>query len=361
MRYLNHAGTSWPKPAAVVHAVRDALSAEPSQHNELSERALGDIAGEFDSGRLLVTSGCTAALALVFADLPWIEGDVLLTSSLEHHALDRQAQMVELHRGVARIALGYEPGQPLDLPELQRQLSTGRVRAVAVTAASNVTGELLPLGQIAEHTRRHGALLIVDAAQTFGTDLFDEAAQVADVLVVAGHKAAQGPQGIGLLFARSEVEFTCPGASCEVGEQACATFPGFCDVGSVNLAGLCGLAAGLSWSRARGRARIGERTRSLAGQLRAALAERDDVQLLGPGADVDSRRMTAVVSFLPQRGALGEVARFFADRGVLVRGGTHCAPLALASLGVEGCVRVSFGPDSTEEDVALLLSGLDAL
>jgi selenocysteine lyase/cysteine desulfurase len=155
------------------------------------------------------------------------------------------------------------------------------------------------------------------------------------------------------------VRFTCPTATCEIGAGAAglrSPFPGFCDLGSVNLPALAGLAAAISWQEQRGAASR-ERPVALARRLRDALVERPGCRVLGG----DGPR-TATVSLLLDRLPLAEAQGRFAARGVEVRAGTHCAPMALDALGApDGCVRVSFGPHNVDADVDAVLAAVDAV
>ncbi len=105
MKYCNHAGTSWPKPEGVAEAMHETLVADPREHAAIFARSHAAIASFFGAGasadRLLLTPSCTSALAIVIGDLPWQHGDVVVTSSLEHHAL---VQQLVWHRGVEHLA-----------------------------------------------------------------------------------------------------------------------------------------------------------------------------------------------------------------------------------------------------------------
>ncbi|HXI01695.1 MAG TPA: aminotransferase class V-fold PLP-dependent enzyme, partial [Candidatus Saccharimonadales bacterium] len=253
MIYANNAGTSWPKPPEVREAVAATLAAPPEEAPRLLAAAHEEIAGFLgvkDPARLLLTQGCTSALALAIGDLPWESGDVVVTSSLEHHALERPVAKLVRERGVIHRAAPYRPGLPVDPGFVSGVLGEGRVRLVALTAASNVTGEILPVEEIAGMAHRHGALCLVDAAQTAGLLPIDAERLGVDILVFAGHKGPLGPQGIGGLWAAPHVEFRSPAAACEIGgsrraDGACSPFPGYCDAGSANVAGAAGLAAGM--------------------------------------------------------------------------------------------------------------------
>ena len=133
--------------------------------------------------------------------------------------------------------------------------------------------------------------------------------------------------------------------------------PGYCDVGSVNLAGAVGLAAALDWITLRGVEETGGRARRLATRLVAGVAERDGVALLGGEGP-----RTATVSLRVEGLALAEAEGRFRAEGLTVRAGQHCAPLACEALGQPaGTLRISFGPFNGVDDVEQVLAVLDKL
>ncbi len=342
--------------------MQHALAAPPSAHAALFTAAHAAIARSFDlpaPERLLLTSSCTQALGVVLGDLPWQAGDVVVTSSLEHHALLRPVQKLVHERGVVAVHAPYRRGEPIALDVVEATLRAGRVRLVAVTGASNITGERLPIAELAALAHRHGALLLLDAAQLAGVVPFTVAGLGVDILVFAGHKGMNGPLGIGGLWAAPAVAFACPTAACELGDRPGAgwsPYPGFCDVGSVNLPGACGLAAALDWLAALP-ATQRELPLSMAAQLRAALRERPFAQVLGGDGP-----HTATLSLDLPAPALARAQQHFEQRGIVVRVGQHCAPQALASLGKPaGCLRISFGPSNAPADLDAVLAALDAL
>ncbi|MCA9695716.1 MAG: aminotransferase class V-fold PLP-dependent enzyme [Myxococcales bacterium] len=356
--YLNNAGTSWPKPPVVAEAVADTLAADPRAHEAIFDRARAVIAGFFGVAaptQLLLTPACTSALTVALENLPWETGDVVVTSSLEHHALIRPIEALARLRGVVHRVIGYRPGRPFDLDELADALAGGRVRVVAVTAASNVTGELLPVREIVALARRRGALSLIDGAQTAGLAPLAVDALGADMLTFAGHKAPLGPQGIGGLWIGDGVKFAATSARCLAG--ACVVSgapPSYCDTGSVPLAAAAGLAASLSWLQAAAPSPW-EHARGLAVALRAGLRARERCVIFGG----DGPHTAAVSLQLPDL-PLARAEAFFRERGLLVRAGRHCAPLALRALGCpEGTIRVSFGPFNRASDVAAILAAID--
>ncbi|HKP56632.1 MAG TPA: aminotransferase class V-fold PLP-dependent enzyme [Polyangiales bacterium] len=357
--YANNAGTTWPKAPGVVEAASAALAAPPEASQRTLQAAHDEVClalGIAQPERLLLTGSCTSALAILLSDLPLQAGDVVLTSALEHHALVRPIQQLVLARGVVHEVSPYSPSAPFDLDFARRVLRGGRVRLIALSGASNVTGESLPIDEIGELARAHGVPLLLDAAQTMGVLPIDVRTLPIDMLVFAGHKGPLAPHGIGGLWAAPHIELQSPAAVCEIGAEAgatrCASFPSGCDVGSINLAAAAGLATALRWRRAQ-TGDLYRDARAHASRLRRALRELPGCRVFG-GYETPH---TAAVSFLLDGLPLARAEAHFAQRGVTLRAGQHCAPLALQAIGApQGTLRASFGPFNRESDVDAILA-----
>ena len=358
--YANNAGTTWPKPPGVVEAASAVLAAPPYASHHILTEARAELSHTLcisEPERILLTGSCTAALALAIGDFPLQPGDIVLTSALEHHALMRPLQQLELTRGVEVAVAPYAPGAPFDLEYAERLLREGHVRLIAVSAASNVTGEVLPIAALGQLARAAGVPLLLDAAQTMGVLPIDVRALPVDMLVFAAHKGPLAPHGVGGLWVAPHVSLQSPAALCELepGSKVvprCATFPGDCDVGSVNLAAVAGLVAALRWRRAQS-GDVYAQPRALAARLRRALREQPGCHVFGG----DNAEHTAALSLRIENLPLDRAEAFFAERGIIVRAGQHCAPSALRAIGaLEGTVRISFGPFNHDSDVDAILA-----
>lgn len=356
MSFLNHAGTSWPKPDCVQAAVAASLRADPADWGRDFEREHGRVCEAFGiaaTERLLLTPGCTAALSLAISDHSWRAGDRLLSSSLEHHALSRPASLLH-ERGVAVERVPRASDGPFDLDVLERELARGGVRLVAVTAACNVTGELLPVAEIIARAHAHGALCLVDGAQVCGWLPIDLVGMGVDLFAFAGHKGLLAPWGIGGLYAAPEVAMTSPAASCALpapGEEAsCATMPGYCDGGSVDRAALAGLVAALDWLAQPEQAGGLERARGQVERLACALEECPGVRLHGVR---DPAARLPTIAFTHEERPTRDLVDALARRGVVVGSGLQCAPLAHEALGTApgGVVRLSTGRTTHEDEL----------
>jgi selenocysteine lyase/cysteine desulfurase len=364
--YANNAGTTWPKAPGVVEAASAALAAPPEASRHTLQAAHDEVClalGIEQTERLLLTGSCTSALAMLLADLPLEAGDVVLTSALEHHALVRPIQQLVLSRGVVHEVSPYTPSAPFDLEFARRVLRSGRVRLIALSCASNVTGELLPVAEIGELARGHGVPLLLDAAQTMGIVPIDVRTLPVDMLVFAGHKGPLAPHGIGGLWAAPHIELQSPAAVCEIGATGaeaaagrprCTSFPSGCDVGSINLAAAAGLATALRWRRAQPADPYRDAC-ARAARLRRALREQPGCRVFG-GSETPH---TAAVSFLMERLPLARAEAHFAERGITLRAGQHCAPFALQAIGApEGTLRASFGPFNRDGDVDAIVAAV---
>lgn len=354
--YLNHAGTSWPKPKSVLDAAASVYSVEPVSWPALFQSAHQAVADFFhvDRGRLLLTPSCTSALSVAIMDHDWRTGDRVLTSNYEHHALERNLAKLS-ERGIDVLALPCGVDTLLDLDALRRELKSGDVRLVALTAACNVTGQLLPVAETISLAHEAGALVLVDGAQIAGWWDLDLAELGADMFTFAGHKGLQAPWGIGGLYVAPEVSMNCPFATCErptTQSASCGVMPGYCDTGSVDLAALAGLAASCRWLSQSARASRLRIARDLAQEFADSIRSLPGVTL--HGEDPMQRKMPTVAITLDQESPAELAARLRA-KGLISSGGFQCAPKAHFALGTDrhGVVRFSYGPLSQREDVEL--------
>ena len=125
----------------------------------------------------------------------------VLSTIVEHHA-----NMLPWRR-LARVELLDAPASPEQLLDDMRRALEDRHRpigVVAITGASNVTGEVFPLAEIGRLAHEHGALLAVDAAQLAPHRTIDMVAMGIDFLALSGHKM-YAPFGGGALIAPSAV------------------------------------------------------------------------------------------------------------------------------------------------------------
>ncbi|EMI52245.1 cysteine desulfurase family protein [Rhodopirellula sallentina SM41] len=370
MPYLNHAGTSWPKPPAVACAVEKAIHTSPDQWPELFEQAHATICRFFGVGsvdQLLITPGCTSSLATAIANVPLSPGDRVLTSCWEHHAL--HAPLIKLeNRGIRVEMVRANNSCPFDLEHLEESLKAGNVKLVAITAACNVTGDLLPYKETIHLARRYGSMTLIDAAQIAGWVDLDLNNIDADLVAFGGHKAMQTPWGIGGLFVNSNVPMDCVSSQCELPQrsvsksndnQRFSTKLEYCDVGSVDQFSLAGLSAACRWLSDPAREDRLSIARQQITRLRQAIEQHSKALCYG---HPDETARLPSIAFGVAGHSSGTVANVLKQHRVITSGGFQCSPQSHQSLGTQanGVVRISVGIDQPEDDIDRAIEGINA-
>ncbi|MCW2618998.1 MAG: Selenocysteine lyase [Modestobacter sp.] len=252
------------------------------------------------------------------------------------------------------------------LRALGAELAAAPYALVAVTGASNVTGEALPLDDVVLLAHAAGARVLVDGAQLVPHRRFSLAATGADYVAFSGHKA-YAPFGSGALVGRRDWLDQAPaylaggGAVQEVTveETRWAPAPHRHEGGSPNVLGAVALAAACDALAGLPAGALAAHERVLRERLVSGLSALPGVRVLRIWAD--SAEPTGVVSFTVAGADPGLVAAYLsAEHGIGVRDGRFCAHPLLARLGVpQGALRASVGVGSTLADVERLLTALD--
>lgn len=343
LRYLNNAGTSWPKSPGCADTVAEVMAADPRTYGTLFEQARADIArclGIAAPAELLLTPGCTSALATALRRIPWAPGDAVLTSAVEHEAVLAPIGDLVRNVGIEHRKVPYRKGDAFDLERCGELLADGKVRWVVVTAASNVTGECLPVETIVAQARRHGARVMLDAAQVVGLSALQVDTLGVDAVAFAGHKGPLAPLGVGGLWLG-------PDAPMEIG---------FCDVGSVDLPSAVAMSRSLLWLASDAAPSIGTAA-SLRNKLRAALVRTPGCHVFG-----EAGPSTGVVSACFDALPVEKAEAVFAAKDIVIRAGRHCAASTVEMLGApEGTVRFSFGRQNQTGDVDAVMRVVAAL
>ncbi|WP_369138472.1 aminotransferase class V-fold PLP-dependent enzyme [Modestobacter versicolor] len=302
----------------------------------------------------------TDALNLLAGCVP--DGGAVLVLDCEHHADLLPWQQ----RGPVTV-LPTAPTVVETLRALGAELVAARYALVAVTGASNVTGEALPLDEVVQLAHAAGARVLVDGAQLVPHRRFSLAASGADYVAFSGHKT-HAPFGSGALVGRRDWLDAAPaylaggGAVQEVTveETSWAAAPHRHEGGSPNVLGAVALAAACEALAALPAGALADHERALRERLVAGLGALPGVRVLRIWAD--SAEPTGVVSFTVAGADPGLVAAYLsAEHGIGVRDGRFCAHPLLARLGVPaGALRASVGVGCTLDDVDRLLTALDA-
>jgi selenocysteine lyase/cysteine desulfurase len=385
--YMDHgASTHPPRPVletykdflehsyANVHRGRHYLSQMATDRFEhVSDDILRFIGGTRDRNTVILCGNTTQALDLAAHVMAHREG-ITLVSLMEHHSND----LPHRARG-AVVHFGVRDDGTIDYDDLESKLGRHRVKLVAVTGASNVTGYLPDLDRVARSTHAHGALLLVDAAQLLAHAPIDvrpnhDPGHI-DFLAGAGHKA-YAPFGSSFLFGPTAALDEAPpyipagGTVLYVTEDEAyyKKSPDRHEGGTPNIAGAVALGAALRFLEEVGMAEVRAHERALVARAMGALAGIEGVRVLGhpdPGRRIGALSLT--IEGVPHELAASILNR---EAAIAVRNGCFCAhPYLHRLLGLEdttelrrrlvageevelpGAVRPSLGIFNDEEEV----------
>ena len=366
MIYFDNAATSWPKPRGVAAAMADQLEhaggnpGRAGHHLSLAaasvvadaREAVARLFNVADPSRIVFTHNATHALNLALYGL-LRSGDHVVTTSIEHNSVMRPLRHLE-RSGVELTVVACRRDGTLDVDAVARALRSD-TRLLVATHASNVSGTLLPIGELSTLARSRGVLVLVDASQTAGAIPIDVAAMGVDLLAFTGHKALLGPTGTGGLYIRNGVELKPllrGGTGSESAHEVQPLFlPDAHESGTVNVTGLAGLHASVRFLFDIGIEEVRAHQQKLMTRFFSAAQTVPGLRIHGP---LDPQARCGTVSFTLNGTTSSNVALLLDESfSVMARAGLHCAPAAHKTLGTfpTGTVRFSFSWFNTEAEV----------
>ncbi|WP_339312191.1 aminotransferase class V-fold PLP-dependent enzyme [Paenibacillus sp. FSL M7-0896] len=375
--YLDHAATSWPKPPEVAAAMVEALeqsgaNAGRGNHSlaigtgRVLVRArmlLAELFGVANAQDIAFTHNTTMGLNMAIKGTLQ-PGDHVVSTMTEHNSVRRPLEYLRRSIGIEVDYIQADREGQINLHELQRSLRPN-TRMVICNHSSNLLGSILPIGDIGDIVKSHGAVFLVDAAQSAGALNINVAAMNIDLLAFPGHKGLLGPQGTGGLYISPGMDLEPlmhggTGSQSENSEQP-SVRPDRYEAGTQNAVGIAGLLAGVKAVKALGVEQIHMQEWKLTQLLMEGLAAIPGMRILGPAPGAPR---SGIVAFVVEGQESAHIAhRLDREYQIAVRAGMHCTPLAhqAADTLASGAVRASVGVSSTEADVQRLLLAMDEM
>ena len=373
--YLDNAATT-QKPKQVLDVLRhyyeqDNANVHRGVHT-LAERATAEYEASRDKLKnfinansrkeVLFTRGTTTGLNWVakFAEQLLQPGDEIVISIMEHHANIIPWQQAAAKTG-AVLKFAYLKDGELDMADLVDKM-TDQTKFVSITHVSNVLGVINPVKEIAKLAHDHGALMVVDGAQSAPHMAIDVQDLDCDFFTLSGHKMA-GPTGIGVLYGKEAllnqmdpIEFG--GEMIDFVYEQTATWtelPWKFEAGTPNIADAIGLGAAVDYLTELGMANIHQHEQELIDYVMPKLREIDGLTIYGPK---DNHRRGGVISFNIDGLHPHDVATALDMEGVAVRAGHHCAQPLINYLDVSATARASFYIYNTFADCDKLVEAI---
>lgn len=376
--YFDNGSTSWPKAPQVAEAMSELLTKGAFNINRGNYEGAYEVEGLVletreklakmfhceDSKRVLFSPGITHSLNYFIKGF-LKAGDHVIVSGIEHNAVMRPLRQMEAYGVTYDIAATAEDGSVT--AEAVEELVQPKTKAVIISHASNVCGTVLPIETIGRVCKKHDLFFAVDSAQSAGTIPIDMEKCGIDFLAFTGHKGLLGPQGIGgfLISERLDAQMA-PYLAGGTGSQSDSldmptNLPDKYESGTMNLPGIIGLHAALSYIEEIGINHIHDKKMELTSYFLERVKEFPNIRVVGR-QDVQDR--VAVVS-LDFQGDDNAVIAFELEQnyGIMTRVGLHCAPIAHQSLHTypQGTVRFAFSANNTREEIDRCIDGFREL
>jgi len=381
--YFDNAATS-PKPRQVIEAVKEfyekynanvhravhTLSLEATELYENAHKEVAKFIDAKDMEEIIFVRGTTEAIN--FVAYSWglrnlSREDEVIVSLMEHHSNIVPWEILSKIRGFKVKYADVNADGTLNYEALEKAISQ-KTKIVSVTHVSNVTGAINNVKRVVKAAHEHGALVLVDGAQSVPHIPVDVKDLDVDFLAFSGHKML-APTGIGVLYGKRELlEKMEPfhGGGEMIHEVSFNPATGRCliswndlpwkfEAGTPNISGGIGLMAAIKYLKKLGMENVKAHECTLTEYALKRMEECEKVTVYGPG-DASSR--CGIIPFNIEGFNSHDVALFLDSYGIMIRSGFHCAQPLHQKLGLSSSARASFYIYNTKEEIDQFIEAL---
>ncbi|MFX0109771.1 cysteine desulfurase [Bacillus pumilus] len=372
--YLDSAATS-QKPRVVIDAMNEYYRSYNSNVHRgvhtLGTKATDAYEGAREKVRafirassvqeIIFTRGTTTALntvAISYARANLKEGDEIVITHMEHHANIIPWQQAAKATGATLKYIPLQEDGTLSLEDV-KQTITHQTKIVAVTHVSNVLGTINPIKEIAKIAHDHGAIIVVDGAQSTPHMQIDVQDLDCDFFAFSGHKMC-GPTGIGVLYGKKDLLNNMEPAEfggemidfVDLYDSTWKELPWKFEAGTPIIAGAVGLGKAIDFLNDIGMEEVSRYEHQLATYALERFKELEGATVYGP------QHRAGLVTFNLDDVHPHDASTVLDTEGVAIRAGHHCAQPLMKWLGVSATARASFYLYNTEEEIDKLIAAL---
>lgn len=328
-----------------------------------SREALAAFLGAGSPDEIVFTRNTTEAINLAAQGLDLPDGSTILTTDREHNSNLVPFQRLEAD-GYEHETVPSADDGTVSVEAFKDRLEDGDVSLVSLVHMSNLDGYVAPVREIAEIAHDHGALVLVDGAQSAPHVPVDVDELGVDLFAMSVHKM-MGPTGVGTLWGRPEIleglEPLIAGGSTiadtTLDEHELLEPPGRFEAGLQDFAGLVATRAAVEYVEGLGLEAIHEHEARLSTRLQDGIEQLGGTTIGAPAA-----KGNGIVSFSLEGLDIHQLAILLEDKGdICVRAGLHCLNSWFNARDLEGSCRASLYAYNTVEEVETVLDVLEEI
>lgn len=377
MAYFDNAATTYPKPKDVYEFMdnfyrnyggsyaRGSYNSEnPIINIVLNTRAKMKEVLNARNKAVVFTATATIALNMIIQGLikkNKVKKNIYI-SSFEHNAVTRILEYYKNKGDIEIDILEIENNYSYNLEKLRYQFDKKKPDILIISHASNVTGLIAPVEELAILAKEYSSFTVIDMSQTAGLLNINLNLEAIDFAVFAGHKTLYAPTGISGFFIKESIELETvlfggtgyDSANLEMPNS----IPERYEIGTLNLQAIAGLNASLKWIEQIGINNLYQKELENRNKLKKILKKYDFIKIIG---DNEEANYVGIISFVIDNISSDSMAPIFSQKNIIVRTGLHCAPLAHKFLDTfpTGTIRLSTSYFTNKKDFEELIMLLD--
>jgi cysteine desulfurase/selenocysteine lyase len=351
---------------ANIHRGIHTLAEEATAKYEETRQKTADFIGAPSADTIVFTRNTTESINLVayaWARKQLKPGDEIVFSVMEHHSNIVPWQLIAKETGATLRFLDIDDEGQLVWDDVERTIGE-KTKIVAITHMSNVLGTINDVRRIADLAHPHGALVLVDGAQSVPHLPVNVQELDCDFFAFSAHKML-GPTGVGVLYARRELleamdPFLGGGEMIRRVTLEASTWndvPWKFEAGTPNIGDVCAFGATLDYLMAFGMENVRAHEIDITRAAMRKLSQIPSMTIYGPES-VDARG--GVVAFNLDDVHPHDLGTVLDSYGVAIRAGHHCAQPLMKRLDVVATARASFYIYNTVEELDTLVEGIEA-
>jgi len=374
--YFDNAATT-QKPLSVIRKIEEVystinanihrgvhhLSQLATESHEEARKTVQRYINASSSNEIVFTRGATESINLIassFCRSQCKPGDEIIITAMEHHANIVPWQIQKDITGVVLKVVPITEIGEIRLKDIEELISP-KTKLIALTHASNVLGTINPVEEVVRLAHSYNIPVLIDAAQSVQHIPIDVQTLDCDFLAFSAHKM-YGPTGIGVLYGKENWLDQLPPYQGGGEMIANVTFekttyndlPFKFEAGTPDYVGSTALGEAIRYIEKIGLKNIYFQEEKLLQYATEKLQQIEGVRIFGT-----AKHKSPVISFLIKGIHPYDMGMLLDHLGIALRTGHHCAQPLMNVLGIEGTLRASFAFYNTEEEIDVLVAGIE--